>query len=626
MEGPGHMLSLKVMRVSRPSLAGAWEPFYSSSPSFSAHSTASILSLQGKTPLPLHPKTLRDLTHTSEILTLPSSFGAIQLGETFTSCLCVNNETEFDVEGVRLRVEMQTANTKVVLAEFGGPDCQLIPGDTLENVVSHEIKELGQHVLGCTVSYRVPPNVRHPPGSAEDPNDPALQTFRKFYKFAASNPLSVKTKVHSPRSPSAMVSPPEREKIFLEVHIQNLMPDPVWFERMQFQCIDDWQVQDINCDDSVFSGSMALMQPQDMRQYIYILTPTAVPLASTPPTPGSTMPLGRLDISWRSSFGEPGRLLTSMLSRRIPAPAPAPALAQPTASALPAYLKRNQSIASIPSRPLSPLSRPGSPFNNRAQPPVPVRTQTPAFSQSNQALITSDIEVTLVVRSVPRESIHVEKPFKLSCSLVVLGTVVKSQTRTLRLVVQRLQPPRVIQAPPSFNAHPPQPQSGAFSPRAPSSGFSTPSQSHTGFNVALAHNKILAAAPRQSLSELPNDVTREPEESKEGTIVLPPPYFSGSDELRAPLSAVKPLGQSTLYLPPVSFSSPSSDTSDPSTKVQAVQDFELDYIALQEGFTTVGGLRALLVEDKVDSEMDRGAVGVRILKEWDIIAEILVQP
>lgn len=315
-----------------------------------------------------------------------------------------------------------------------------------------------------------------------------------------------------------------------------------------------------------------------------------------------------------------------MLSRRIPAPAPAPALAQPTASALPAYLKRNQSIASIPSRPLSPLSRPGSPFNNRAQPPVPVRTQTPAFSQSNQALITSDIEVTLVVRSVPRESIHVEKPFKLSCSLVVLGTVVKSQTRTLRLVVQRLQPPRVIQAPPSFNAHPLQPQSGAFSPRAPSSGFSTPSQSHTGFNVALAHNKILAAAPRQSLSELPNDVTREPEESKEGTVVLPPPYFSGSDELRAPLSAVKPLGQSTLYLPPVSFSSPSSDTSDPSTKVQAVQDFELDYIALQEGFTTVGGLRALLAEDKVDSEMDRGAVGVRILKEWDIIAEILVQP
>lgn len=81
---------------------------------------------------------------------------------------------------------MQTANTKVVLAEFGGPDCQLIPGDTLENVVSHEIKELGQHVLGCTVSYRVPPNVRHPPGSAEDPNDPALQTFRKFYKFAVS--------------------------------------------------------------------------------------------------------------------------------------------------------------------------------------------------------------------------------------------------------------------------------------------------------------------------------------------------------------------------------------------------------------------------------------------------------
>jgi hypothetical protein len=140
--------------------------------------------LQGKAPLPGHPKTLRDLTHTTELLTLPSSFGSIQLGETFSSCLCVNNEANVEIEAVSMKVEMQTATSKVVLAEIGGKSRKLAVGDTMENVVNHEIKELGQHVLACSVSYRLPPGVRNSPGPAEDPSDPSLQTFRKFYKFA----------------------------------------------------------------------------------------------------------------------------------------------------------------------------------------------------------------------------------------------------------------------------------------------------------------------------------------------------------------------------------------------------------------------------------------------------------
>lgn len=134
------------------------------------------MSLQGKTPLSGHPKTLRDLSNASELLTLPSSFGAIQLGETFSSCICVNNEISGDVAGVVLRVEMQTASSKVTLAEIGGLDYPLAAQDTVETVVQHEIKELGQHVLACTVSYFVPDL---PPGAPEE----KTLTFRKFYKF-----------------------------------------------------------------------------------------------------------------------------------------------------------------------------------------------------------------------------------------------------------------------------------------------------------------------------------------------------------------------------------------------------------------------------------------------------------
>ncbi|KAJ7445793.1 hypothetical protein B0H11DRAFT_2177500 [Mycena galericulata] len=628
-DGPGHLLSLKVMRVSqclngyqRPALASAWQPFYSSSPSFSAHSTASILSLQGKTPLNGHPKTLRDATHVSELLTLPSSFGSIQLGETFSSCLCVNNEAQVDIEAVAMKVEMQTVTAKVMLAEFGGSDTKLAVGDTLENIVHHEIKELGQHVLACTVTYRLPPGPRTAPGPAEDPNDPALQTFRKFYKFAVTNPLSVKTKVHAPRSPSALMSSIEREKVFLEVHIQNLTTETMWFERMRFECTDEWDVNEKS--ESIFSGSTALMQPQDMRQYIYILSRKSATLAPVAQAPGSVIPLGRLDISWRSSFGEPGRLLTSMLSRRIPllpTPAQQPVSAV-TATSSTGGPPRPRSPQLPPSRPGSPttLQRPGSPFRNRPPSTVVGRPQTPP--PQSVPLPAPDIDVNLTVRDVPRESIKLETPFKISFTLVVSASVPVGRRRSLTLAVQHLQPPRTAMS----TIFPPNPPPEPYSPRFTSPGFSTPSPMSATFNYALAHQKLLAVSPtRQGLDDGSN-----------GTgWVIPPPFFEGADELRFAKSGVVFCGASALFLQPIEFRRPAADgemaEGAEGVKAQQVQDFELSYMPTSEGFTTVGGLRVLLLEDKYlddssDSQDDKPAfrIEAKIMKEWDVVAEIWV--
>jgi hypothetical protein len=217
-----------------------------------------------------------------------------------------------------MKVEMQTATLKFLLADFGGEDCQLAVEDTLENIVHHEIKELGQHVLACTVTYRTLPNARNAPLPPEDAT--GLQTFRKYYKFAVTNPISVKTKVHSPKCPSALFSAAERHKLFLEVHIQNLTQESIWFERMRFDCVEGWHVENGNLievepmgeKECIFSDSSALLQPQDMRQYIYIVQPTTTPTFPPMYSPGTVVPLGRLDISWTSSFGEPGRLLTSV--------------------------------------------------------------------------------------------------------------------------------------------------------------------------------------------------------------------------------------------------------------------------------------------------------------------------
>ena len=77
--------------------------------------------------------TVRPVTNASALLTLPSSFGAIQLGETFSGILAVNNESAAMVDCVNLRVEMQTAASKVLLADIGGPTLSLVAGDTRVN-------------------------------------------------------------------------------------------------------------------------------------------------------------------------------------------------------------------------------------------------------------------------------------------------------------------------------------------------------------------------------------------------------------------------------------------------------------------------------------------------------------
>lgn len=130
----------------------------------------------------------------------------------------------------------------------------------------------------------------------------------------------MKTKVHVPHAPSALLSTSEREKVFLEVHIQNLTPDAMWLQRLRFEPVEGWNVQDVNKslsldtkdDETIFQDSTAMMQPQDTRQYVYILSPRELSPFPINHAPGSIIPLGRLDISWRSAFGEPGRLLTSV--------------------------------------------------------------------------------------------------------------------------------------------------------------------------------------------------------------------------------------------------------------------------------------------------------------------------
>lgn len=294
-----HLLSLKVMRLSRPQLT-ATTPIYYESTTFPALveglDSLNISDLTASHPIEgtstgLH---IRDFG-LSQMLKLPSAFGNIYLGENFSTFISINNESPFSVHQVGVKIELQTSSQRFVLSDTTGtPYNTLDTRATHDITVAHEIKELGVHILVCSVQYVAP--------------DGRKRHFRKFYKFQVSNPLAVKTKLNN------MID----GRVFLEAQLQNVSAGLMFLERMKFEPSEHFQFEDLNQnvskqDATVFGDSF--IHPQDVRQYLYMLSPKNTQNDRISRT---TNALGKLDIVWRSTMGDLGRLQTSQLTRKAP--------------------------------------------------------------------------------------------------------------------------------------------------------------------------------------------------------------------------------------------------------------------------------------------------------------------
>ncbi|ORX65501.1 DUF974-domain-containing protein [Anaeromyces robustus] len=225
---------------------------------------------------------MRDYTDT-EILKLPPNFGMIYLGETFVTYICLNNETNKPVHAVSVKIELQTSSQKLLLVENRPTELEV--KKNLEYISQYEIKELGVHILICTVLYMT--------------ENREQRTFKRFYKFQVHNPIAVKTKVNSLSD----------GRIFFEAQIQNTSQNRMYLERVSFEPHDSYHCKDLNY--IVQDESPYLNEPtNNVRQYLFMLEqiPGISPLNK----------LGKLDIQWRTNFGEVGHLQTSTLSRKIP--------------------------------------------------------------------------------------------------------------------------------------------------------------------------------------------------------------------------------------------------------------------------------------------------------------------
>jgi hypothetical protein len=272
----------------------------------------------------------------------------------------------------------------------------------------------------------------------------------------------------------------------------------------------------------------------------------------------------------------------------------------------------------------------------------------PIASSLPNSVVVDPVDLDLVVRSIPRGTLQAGKPFCVACTLGVTASAREGQQRTLGLAVQHVQPSTARTTPGTV---------------PPASMTATSTTAATNSRLASAVAMAMASSsptPRASLTLLDGPLVGSPratqpaeqeEDDSASRLRFPPPVPTYGDEARYDKlrGATRFLGASTLLVPPMTLvrthpESPSapgsggggdngngSDTMTDATTGKEVRfwDFELEYTSLKTGFVPVGGLRVLLLEDRVHGAEEafpqRRSSAPLVLKEWDVIGEIWVK-
>ncbi|KAK4033082.1 putative kh domain-protein [Parachaetomium inaequale] len=330
-----HSVSLKVLRLSRPSLVAQ----YPLQPPFSSPSDA----LSHPPPIPASLAYSPNGTNTngptnpapfvlSPILNLPPSFGSAYVGETFSCTLCANHDIPNDGDGggktirdVRIEAEMKTpssasATGAVKLAllpssttptpdnnDNNGSGMDLTPGTSLQKILSFDLKEEGNHVLAVTVSYYEASELSG-----------RTRTFRKLYQFVCKASLIVRTK------PGALAVGPEGQRRWvLEAQLENCSEEGVMLERVGLELEKGLGYEDCNGwgveDDDGGGGRKPrpVLLPGETEQVCFVVEEEREGAAEE--VEGRVV-FGVLQIGWRSEMGNRGFLSTGKLGTRLVKP------------------------------------------------------------------------------------------------------------------------------------------------------------------------------------------------------------------------------------------------------------------------------------------------------------------
>lgn len=311
--GAPHAISLKVLRLSRPSLATQTPlPATSFGNGLDISPSASLAypGADDNSTFPLTP-----------LLTLPAAFGAAYVGETFTCTLCANCEVAGDgdgrsVSGVRIHAELQTPAEQQGISlelkradgeghEGGLQEGEMQPGQTLQYTLTHDLKEEGPHVLAVTVSYTE--TLRSSDGGGGASGGRA-RTFRKLYQFVAQPLIAVRSKVTELKRRSKPGSGEGRQWV-LEAQLENVGETAVVLERLWLTERDGAVGKGVNGDEE--GSEHAVLKPQDVEQVMFSLREEMAEDVGQ-----GRVPLAQVNINWRSAMGEKGSLTTGWLASR----------------------------------------------------------------------------------------------------------------------------------------------------------------------------------------------------------------------------------------------------------------------------------------------------------------------
>lgn len=283
------LLSLKVMRLARPKFhENVCLPIDPLDPmSVLIGSAVCKMTGQEEADIPV-----------SEYLMIPQIFDNLYLGETFTFYICVQNESTQKATEICLKIDLQTTNQRVTLApKMEEANAILEAGEHLGHVVSHEIKEVGQHILVCAVTYKTPLNEK--------------MFFRKYFKFPVSKPIDVKTKFYNAEDNL-------NNDVYLEAQIQNTSALPMMLEKVVLEPSDFYLATEISPPSAESEDDLEqrYLNPMDVRQFLYCLKPNIADYSLNYYKGGTS--IGKLDMVWRTTMGERGHLQTSPLQRIAP--------------------------------------------------------------------------------------------------------------------------------------------------------------------------------------------------------------------------------------------------------------------------------------------------------------------
>ncbi|KUI67136.1 Trafficking protein particle complex subunit 13 [Cytospora mali] len=332
-----HSISLKVLRLSRPSLVAQHPLPHKATPT----TTTTTTPRQPPIPASLAYTTTHDTNPTpfllSPILNLPPSFGSAYnhhnhhhpppspppvddaphtLPPPAAAAAAPPPPQRKYIRDVRIEAEMKTpasqSVTKLPLSPAPAPGADgvdLDPGRTLQRIVNFDLKEEGNHVLGVTVSYY----------EATDTSG-RTRTFRKLYQFVCKPSLIVRTKA-SPLA-ATTTTPQEgavaggekggrRRRWVLEAQLENCSEDTTELERVVLELEPGLSYRDCNWEAS--GSPKPVLHPGEVEQVCFVIEETEG--GGVEEQDGKIM-FGVMCIAWRSEMGQKGYLATNKLGTR----------------------------------------------------------------------------------------------------------------------------------------------------------------------------------------------------------------------------------------------------------------------------------------------------------------------